>query len=438
MKTPWVSFFLITSLLIKLILAYFVPVFGDETYYYVWSLHPQLSYFDHPAMVAWFIRVGHFIFPAGNPLALRISFVIASFLVSLIWVKILKDRKLSDFAICSWLCLVFLNPLLGPGSILATPDVPLVLFWSLSFYCYLKIIEFKNLMWYALLGVSLGLGFCSKYHIVLFVLSGLLYLFFSKKFKTLKIQGVLITIIFGALFSAPVIIWNMQNNWSSFTFQIKHGFGESYFDWAWPVGYLVAQTLVINPFVLWSLFKKDPIFIDKTFSLTQLCFFLTSSFKGVVEGNWPLTSHLHSNAYFAGSREKKLFNFSIIYWLAFYGLLALFFIMPASHDVKRNLVNSTQIYNLLDVLDKYQPLYGPSYQMASLLSWKSQKSVPKLSGLSRHDFYDSLPESMPTMSSFYVLKYDISAWPENYVHYKKIKLQSFDNTRMALYHLINE
>ena len=34
-----------------------LPLFGDEAYYWAWSRQPALSYFDHPPMVAWLLRL---------------------------------------------------------------------------------------------------------------------------------------------------------------------------------------------------------------------------------------------------------------------------------------------------------------------------------------------------------------------------------------------
>lgn len=410
-----------------------MPVFADETYYYIWSLHPQLSYFDHPPMVSWFISLSHILFPAGNPLALRFPFVISGFAVILIWCSILKEKSFTNLSIFYFLIFLTLNPLLGLGSVVATPDVPLTLFWTLSYFSFQKILKSGKMFWYSLLGVFLGLGFCSKYHIVLFVLFGLIYIFFTKKYKKIKFGGVLLTILFGGCLSAPVIIWNAQNNWASFAFQLSHGFGEESFSWSWPLGYIIAQTLIINPFILFSLFKKAFINIDRFFSLSQLGFFLTSSFKSVVEGNWPITSHFHSIAHFCTISKKRVLTYALTYWLFFYILIFAFFMHPVSQPVKKNMVNTSQIQELLEVAENYKPLYGASYQIASLLSWRTQSFIPKLAGMSRYDFFDTLPESKPEGGVFYVLKNDYSEWPSQYIIYNKKKLQSFDKLGLELY-----
>lgn len=439
MKTNSVYLLLGVSLIAKILLAAFTPVFGDEAYYYIWSLHPQLSYFDHPPMVSWFISLGHMIFPAGNALALRSVFILAGFLTSIIWVRILRERGFSESLISGFLILIFLNPLLGPGSVVATPDVPMVLFWSLSYYCFLQIDSTSRRRWYAALGVALGLGFCAKYHIVIFVLSGLIYLLFKKRWAKLRVSGVALTLFFGAALSLPVIIWNAQNEWASFLFQINHGFSSDPFEWQWPVNYVLTQILLLSPFVFYSILRAAKTGRpERIFALSQLLFFFSSSLKSVVEANWPISSHLHATAHFSETGSQKFFRYSLIYWIVIYILLALFFVLPASERVRKNLINSSQMNELIPLAEKYEPLFGPSYQVSSLLSWQTQRVIPKLNGLSRHDFYDSLPESTPTTATFYALKNDYSSWPQQYDRYKKTRLLVFDKTGLELYQLSYE
>lgn len=439
MKSNRILYLLGISLIIKLVLAYFIPVFADEAYYYIWSLRPQLSYFDHPPLVSWMISFGHIFLPTGNPISLRISFILASFLTTLVWLKILKNKGFSDFAIESFLILVFLNPLLGPGSVVATPDVPLVLFWSLSYLTFTQIFP-KNTgsppyFSYILLGTFLGLGFCSKYHIVLFVISGLIYLLFKQNYKKLHFLGVFLTIIFGFIFSLPVLIWNYENDWISFAYQLKHGFGKINYDWHWTANFYLGQIALMSPLVFWSLFQKQQEKEEQIFSLAQVGFFTTSSFKAIVEANWPITSHLHSTAHFAATASPKKMKGTYAYWIVIYVLLFVFFNTSAGHKTLRNQYRSTQMDELVQIADRYHPLYGSSYQIASLISWRTNQFIPKLSGLSRFDFFDTLPESTPTDKKIFVLKHFDSIWPEKYKKYNKTRLESFDNLQIELYQL---
>lgn len=389
-------------------------------------------------MVGWLIYISSHIFPDGSPLGVRFNFVFLSLLTSLIWMILLQKRHFSVSQIGIFMLLMNLNPLLGVGSIMATPDVPLIFFWSAAYFCFDRLFQSSRLEWYVGLGVALGLGFCSKYHIVLFVLAGLVVLTFEKRWRELKPVGVLLTVLTGAIFSLPVLIWNSQNGWSSFLFQLDHGFGEESFEWQWPVNYVLTQIMMMSPFLFYLLVAKVKSGEDRWFSWTQLGFFLTSSFKSVVEGNWPISSHLHILAATLSHLTQKIVRYTVINWIILYSLIGVFLMTDASKKVRKNLVNSAQLGEIYKLVDQYQPLYGPSYQVASLVTWKTQKFVPKLNELSRTDFFDSLPESRPQEKEFYALKNDYSEWPRQYDRYKKIKLQSFDNVGLELYHFIYE
>lgn len=442
MKHNRIAILLGLSVLVKLILAYVLPIFADEAYYYIWSLRPQLSYFDHPPLVSWMIGVGHFFVPSGNPLSLRITFILASLVTSVVWLKILKKKGFSDFAIESFLILVFLNPLLGAGSIVATPDVPLILFWSLSYLAFITIFSEKtnspSYTSYVFLGTALGLGFCSKYHIVLFVISGFIYLCFNQNYKKLNFLGVLLTLLFGFLFSLPVLLWNYQNEWASFSYQLRHGFGKIHYDWRWTLNFYLGQFALMSPLVFWSLFQKRQEKTNQIFALSQIGFFTTSSFKAIVEANWPITSHFHSTAHFTETTTAKRIKITVIYWMVIYVLMIVFFNLPAGQKTLRNQYRSTQMDELIARVDKLQPLYGSSYQISSLLSWRTQKFIPKLNGLSRFDFFDTLPESNPIDKKIFVLKHFDSIWPDKYQKYNKTRLEVFDNLQIELYQLSYE
>ncbi|MBC7743072.1 MAG: glycosyltransferase family 39 protein [Bdellovibrionaceae bacterium] len=428
---------LTVSFFIKVGLALFVPLFADEAYYYVWTQHPQLSYFDHPPMVSWFIFLGEKLFPFTNGLSTRFIFIIGSIISMYVWARILKLKAFSDSAIFWFLILMQLNPLLGPGAIMATPDLPLVLFWSLSYLFFLEAFNKRTYLAYALLGVSLGLGFCSKYHIVLFVISGLIYLIVSKKLRQVRPLGALLTILFGLIFCLPVVWWNYQNEWSSFAYQINHGFVKNYYDWTWTPSFILSQVLILNPFLLTALFKKSDR-ADKIFTLTQFLFFLSSSFKAVVEANWPITAHLHGAAVAATNLTEKRKNWALGYWAVIYILFIGILFTPLGENILKNQISSKDIEFLEPLVDQYQPLYGPSYQISSLLTWSTGKTVNKLRGLSRHDFYDSLTVSIPTENEFYVLKHKNSIWPEAYVNFKITKIKDLEELNLELFRMTHE
>ena len=51
------KFALLATLAIKLVLAYILPMSGDEAYFIVWAQHLDFGYYDHPPMVGWILHV---------------------------------------------------------------------------------------------------------------------------------------------------------------------------------------------------------------------------------------------------------------------------------------------------------------------------------------------------------------------------------------------
>src|SRR6185436_14305326 len=103
-------------------LATVLPPADDELYYWCWAQHLQLSYYDHPPMVAYLIRLSTSLF--GNTVfALRLPAVVASVVAFGVIAELMKWKR--------FLWAAVLTPLFTFGAFLVTPDTPLILFWSL-------------------------------------------------------------------------------------------------------------------------------------------------------------------------------------------------------------------------------------------------------------------------------------------------------------------
>lgn len=428
----------IITFFLKLIAGLILPFAGDEAYYWFWGQHPQLSYFDHPGMVAWLSSLSNYI-PLKPWHAVRFVFIITSTLTFFVWLKVflLKRKTQNPEQLFSELNLFtafyMLNPLLGLGSILVTPDSPLLLFWGLACYFVLKIISERRSLDYIFLGISLGLGFCSKYHIVLFPLVTFAGLYLEKNLRPVLNKKVLLTVMFGLLFSLPVLIWNYQNNFSSFKFQLSHGLeaSQSYQVW-WTTSYLLGQVLIFNPVLLFSMFYK----MKKSFLSFSACgqwlFFLWSSFKAKVEANWPVTSHALALIEHDGTR-KKIVRYSLFYYAVVWLSIPALLLTVEGQKKFNQLPTILTVKKIAPELENLRPLYGPTYQISSLLSLMNSALIYKLNGLSRYDFFDSLPESSPKESLFYVLKYTTTTWPNHYNRYIKTKIKEFPEFNLEVF-----
>lgn len=437
-KLPNPEKLLWASLFLKIILALYMPVFGDESYYWFWGQHIQLSYFDHPGMVGWLTWLGSKLTFFPTAFMVRWPFVILGSLSFFLFIKILRLLKQEPHTI-TWLCLFYLmNPMLGVGSIFATPDVPLVFFWSLSFWLMLQIMAAQKTVHYALLGLVLGLGLCSKYHIVLFPISIIVSLALSKQISVIQPKKLLLTILFGLIFSMPVIVWNYNNDWASFAFQLNHGFNGNRFTILWSLTYILGQLFIFNPFLMFQIYKSvRQNFVSKS-AVVQWLFFLASSFRASVEANWPVTAHFQG---LAGIQlDQRLKKWSLAYYIIIWLLLIGFFFTNFGKNKFDKIPNSIAADKIWNTISSYSPIYGPTYQMSSLLHLVSGQKILKLNELSRFDFYDSGIFPKPIEGSFYALKYDISTWPE-WLESKSPrieKVETLSEYNLALYRITYE
>ncbi|QDK39498.1 glycosyltransferase family 39 protein [Bdellovibrio sp. NC01] len=401
------------SLIVKLVLSALIPLSADEAYYWVWSHRLQLSYFDHPPMVAWLFYLGHFLEPFMN--AVRWPAVLLGHCTLALGILFLKD--VFDLnKIRWWMYLILFSPLLGFGSMIVTPDLPVVFFWMLSLYLLKEVLEKKSAQSYLLLGASLGLGFCAKYHIVLFVPALILYFLFEKKWKEIQWKYVPLTILTGLIFCLPVILWNYQNEWASFTFQLKHGLERESYHFSWTSSYVFGQIGIIFPWVLWAALRAkvpDKIRFVYYFAWFPLAFFFLTSFRALVEANWPIIA-LPAVCILAAAHPKiqKWLRYYVGFWavIIIFVLTALF--VPAIRNSNDKIREPFELQELSEIAHEYSPLYAASYQMSASLWYFSKTPVFKLKGISRFDFFDTLPEAVPAGNKFYLVKRERNGVPE--------------------------
>lgn len=394
-------------LLIKIVLATCIPLFADEAYYWVWSKNLQLSYYDHPGMIAWLFSLGSAFDQYLQ--ACRIPGVILGHMTIWIWFRILKD-EIHPKHHALYMIGLSLIPLSGMGSLIMTPDLPLLFFWSLALFGFLNIIKLRDLTWYLLVGASLGLGFCAKYHIVIFPLAAIIYIHFEKKWKIINWKYLAASFLMFILMSSPTWYWNVQNGFISFRYQLGHGLGAQTPSLLWPVRYITDQILLIFPPIFFLALRKnlqsDLVWL-KYFAWTPLVFFLLTSFRGQVEANWPATAYpaVFSLAFLLAQNSNllKWVKATAAIWLTLFTILLsqLAFHWIPSSNLTKKMDEIYQYKPVMAAMDAPLPLYTSTYQMASLLSFYNKKPFYKLHAVGRKDFFDYLPGSHPSPGEFY-------------------------------------
>jgi 4-amino-4-deoxy-L-arabinose transferase-like glycosyltransferase len=144
------------------------PLFFDEAYYWQWSTNLQLGYFDHPPLIAWFVRAGTLIF-GDTPLGIRLMpSLSATLCVLTVWA--IAHRLTGDDRVAAWAA-IFAN-LTGIMvlSFVAWPDAPMVLAWLVAFYELVVVYRGGAPAWWLLAGVMIGVAGASKYIALLLAL----------------------------------------------------------------------------------------------------------------------------------------------------------------------------------------------------------------------------------------------------------------------------
>jgi 4-amino-4-deoxy-L-arabinose transferase-like glycosyltransferase len=285
-KNPTKSaYILILSLaLFSAIYNVFLPLHGDEAYYWVWSQHLQTGYYDHPPMIAYMIYITNFI--SQSEWGIRLVNVFSMSITALYIFKLAKlvmDEKAALNSV-----LIFLSVLLtNAGYIITTPDSPLSLFWSMSLYYVYRAFFIGEKKDFFLAGLTLGFMILSKYSAILFIASVVLYMLIRRRDLFLN-PYMYVAIFVSIAVSSPMVYWNYQHDWISFNFQLHHGMDAGKApEYSHLIDFITGQFAVFSPVFTWILFyylTKEKLYFkdDKLFFLSlnvafTILFFLYKS-----------------------------------------------------------------------------------------------------------------------------------------------------------------
>ncbi|MHB0990096.1 MAG: ArnT family glycosyltransferase [Burkholderiales bacterium] len=363
---------LAVTLLIKLVLAYFLPMSGDEAYFIVWAKHLDFGYYDHPPMVGWMLYLLRFL--GDGELLMRLPAVLFSTFIGVLIYRLLVPYGTERAA---WAAGIFLLSPVNILDVLITTDTPLILFVFLSVYALVRALERDSRWWYALAGAGMGLAFLSKYFAVLLGLAYLAFFMFALSGKR-RWGNFAIMLAATAPFVAVNVYWNYTHCWDNILFNLYNRNTGARFSWHNVLLYVGTTFYLITPPIIYYWWRqrnavKAPA--DMSFRLyacvfaLPLLFFLLLSFRKTIGLHWVLAFYpflyllLAQRLSVAQLIKTARFMgwFSALHLLVVAALLA----APASLWGHGKLYGG---YVLLmhtdDVLTKLQP-YAPDFLMAT-------------------------------------------------------------------------
>lgn len=272
--------------LINLIQAAFTGLHPDEAYYWIYSKFLDWGYFDHPPMVALYIKAGDWLM--HNPLGLRLITVFTNTASILVLWHIVKPytKHLPLFILLFSSVLVF-----HVYGFITTPDAPLYFFSILFLYAYQQYLKAYKLGWALALGLLAAALLLSKYH-------GVLVIFFMllSNLALFKRPSFWLAMALALLLFAPHIYWQYLNEFPSVKYHLFERSASPY-KFEYTAQYFLDQLLMMGPLMGWFLITtawKQPVKQDlflkglKFLVYGVFVFFFFNTFKGRVQAHWPL------------------------------------------------------------------------------------------------------------------------------------------------------
>ncbi len=253
LRPPAVNIAFLLVALASLWLAMTLPVFSQEAYYWTYSLHPDLSYFDHPPMVAWLIWLGTRLLGDGA-MGLRLGSWLCGMVTTWAGLQVLRDFGVDGRGQSLWILAAVASPVLLMAHFLANPDAPLVASWSVTLLALWRAREGRasgeRAKWWIIAGVAAGCALLSKYTGVFLAVSGATLLLVDAKMRR-QLAGPwpYLAVLTAACVFLPVLLWNASHDFASFRFQSEHRFADARLGTHWLFQLLITQFGLLHPLI---------------------------------------------------------------------------------------------------------------------------------------------------------------------------------------------
>jgi 4-amino-4-deoxy-L-arabinose transferase-like glycosyltransferase len=216
----WEVIVVLLLIAIRLILAAVLPLHFDEAYYKLWSENLAGGYYDHPPAVAFVIRLGTLLAGHGE-FGVRFGSILLA--LPMTWAVYRTAEILFSSAQVAASAALYLNLTLmvAAGTVIATPDSPLMVASALVLLFLAKVQQSGHGPWWLAVGVAAGAALLSKYTALFLGAAIVLWLILVPELRRwfLTPWPYLGGVVALAMFS-PVLMWNAEHGWASFIKQL--------------------------------------------------------------------------------------------------------------------------------------------------------------------------------------------------------------------------
>jgi len=276
---------------LNIVQALLTEIENDEAYYWMYSRFLDWGYFDHPPMIALFVKAGSSLF--NGEIGVRFVTIIAQLVSLCILWRLIDDKEPSRNKILTFFGIAASIVMFQVYGFMATPDSPLLFSTSLFLWAYRQFLQKENLSTVLLLSLSMAAMIYSKYHGALVIL-----LIIASNLRLLRSGWFWMAGILALLAFIPHVLWQIENDYPSLRY---HLFARSR-----PINikhilmYIPNQLFSFNPFflglvaVVFYKFKPKDIFERGLYFIIGglLSFFFISSIRGHVEPHWTIAASI--------------------------------------------------------------------------------------------------------------------------------------------------
>lgn len=290
-------------------MAAFLPPVEDELYYWAWAQNLSGGYYDHPPMVAWLIRLSCAVF-GQTVFGVRFFACVTGFVMMIAIGRFARRKMLPQ--------LLLFTPLFLVGSILMTPDVPLLLFWAL-YVGWAHSLNETLAVWEAdpvarvyhkspvrpaqwlVGGAILGLGLLSKYTMLLALPCAIAMLAFRYRPQA-WLAPFLLHLVVAMVVALPALVFNARHGFEPFLFQWGRAMGANGASLSRFLSFIGTQCLLVGPlpFLLFPFIAARPkafwstpaLSADYFFFVVPALFFGYKALTTPMEANWAIVCYV--------------------------------------------------------------------------------------------------------------------------------------------------
>jgi 4-amino-4-deoxy-L-arabinose transferase-like glycosyltransferase len=282
---------------LRFVLAVYLPLSFDEAYFWLWSKHLAISYYDHPPLIALAIRLGTLIF-GDTEFGVRAIPLLASVAASwAVWrsAAILLGSEQTGALAC---CLFNATLMVAAETMGATPDALVLAAAAFVLLAMAKLQATSDGRWWLVAGLATGIALLAKYTAFFLGISLAFWLAITPQgHKWLRSIWPYAGGLLALAFFVPTLAWNAAHDWISFKFQFGRVVtGGPTFQYL--IEFFLGQLALASPFIFIlggvglaraSRLKEisQPLSIAAAMIWPALIYFSIHSLHDRVQGNWP-------------------------------------------------------------------------------------------------------------------------------------------------------